>query len=185
MVIDLAATQDEIFVAVAENASEFLPLNITLTAAVDDVTLGDVQDLQKQGLIAWDFFMKSSPWMGAVTNPEHIIKCVAYYGDAVSGYYCAGYAIGCISTDKTAVEINFIEKRKDASADLRYKFLPIIVDAFLAYGLYLTSEGFAEVDKFVLIGPVEGVKKYYKEQGFTLIEDYSNGTEAMLKYMDK
>lgn len=177
--------QDKIFSAVAEQVSEFLPLNITLTAAIEDVALKDIQTLKEQNLLFWDFSMKAQPYMTPVSNPEHMIKCIAYYGDGVNGYYCAGYALGSISSDGTTIEVNFIEKRKDASTDLCSKFLPIIVDALAAYGLYLNSEGLATITKFALVGPVPGVKAYYQEQGFELVPDYSYGMEAMIKYMDK
>lgn len=177
--------QEKIFSLVAEETSKELPLNITLTSALEDATLKDIQSLKEQNLIIWDFSMKAQPCMTPVSNPEHMIKCVAYYGDAVNGYYCAGYALGSISVDNTTIEINFIEKRKDASTDLCSKFLPIIVDAFTTYGLYLNSEGVTEISKFALVGPVPGVKKYYQEQGFELVPDYSYGMEAMIKYMDK
>lgn len=177
--------QEKIFSLVAEEISKKLPLNITLTSALEDITLKDIQSLKEKNLIIWDFSMKAQPSMTPVDNPDHMIKCVAYYGDAVNGYYCAGYALGSISTDNTTIEVNFIEKRKDASTDLCSKFLPIIFDAFTTYGLYLNSEGITQISKFALVGPIPGVKKYYMDLGFKLEADYSYGMEAMIKYMDK
>ena len=181
----LQEIQEKLFSMSAMKSSEELPSNITLTAAPDEQVLRDVQDLQAKRLIVWDFDLKSQRWTTPVSNPEHMIKCVAYYGDGVLGYYCVGYAIGCITADGKAVEVDFIEKRCDASDDLRSKFLPIIVDAFALYGLYLNKQGVTSVEKFILVNPVPDKVGYYKKHGFELVDDYLNGCSAMVKHLIK
>ncbi|WP_077337800.1 hypothetical protein [Vibrio ruber] len=171
--------------SVAEQLSQQFPLNLSLTTMKEAVTEQDLQDLKKKGLITWDLTLKVGKTTTPVSNPEHMVVCVAYYGDGIDGYYCAGYALGCISKDNSSLEINFIEKRKDASTDLCYQFLPIMIEAFTAYGLYLNQENMSSVDKIVLVGPIDGVKKYYKDQGFKLVSEYYKGEEAMIKSMDK
>ena len=176
--------QDALFSLSAKKSSDELPETLNLSAGTDPQTIKDIQDLKDKGLIVWDFNMKSQLWMTPVSNPAGMIKCIAYYGNAVNGYYCVGYALGCINKEATAVEINFIEKRRDASVDLCSKFLPVIVDAVSTYALYLNSIEAAKISKFVLVGPVPGVRQYYQEQGFEYIEGYL-GSHAMVKYLVK
>lgn len=177
----LQEVQKEIFVYSAMQSSKNLPGNITLDATQSENTFLDLQELQEKGLLTWDFKMKISSWGTIATNPNHAINCVAYYGNAENGYYCLGYAIGCITEDNTTVEVALIEKRNDASTDLEGQFLPIIFDAFSTYALYLNSEGETKISTFALVGPLPGVKKYYQENGFSYVEDYYKGSDAMLK----
>lgn len=174
--------QEQIFSNVSLKISERLPKNITLTATPNERVLSDLNDLKDQGLIIWDFAMKAAPWGTPVSNLEHMIKCIAYYGDAVDGYYCVGYAIGCVDVKNRTMEINFIEKRNDASEDLKDQFLPVIFDAFMAYKSFLNEfDPDSFIDKVALVGPVPGVRKYYVEHGFEYISDYSYGIDAMIK----
>jgi len=178
--LSLQEVQKDIFAYSAMQSSKLLPKNITLDATQSESTFLDLEELKNKGLLVWDFKMKSSSWSSVVSNPKHAINCVAYYGDAETGYYCLGYAIGCISEDQTLVEINFIEKRKDASAELDGKFLPVIIDAFASYALYLNKETEANISDFVLVGPLPGVKAYYQKAGFINVENYYKGADGML-----
>jgi len=180
--LSLEESQELIFSNVGLEVSNRLPKNITLSAIPSERTLLDLQRLQDYGLITWDFNMKSSSWGTPVSNPEHMIKCVAYYGDGVDGYYCVGYAIGCINVENTTIEINFIEKRRNASEELKEKFLPIISDAFIAYRNFLNEfDVESHITKIALVGPIPGVQKYYAEQGFDYVNDYLWGSDAMVK----
>ncbi|HIF9310971.1 TPA: hypothetical protein ACX6RK_003226 [Photobacterium damselae] len=181
--MSLIDIQEKIFAMSAMKSSNELPSNITLMASPNEQSIRDIQDLHEKNLIKWDFGIKSSAWGTPVSNPGHIIKCIAYYGDAVLGYYCVGYAIGCINEEKQCIEIDYIEKRCDASVDLNSKFLPIIVDAFTLYGLYLKHKGVVDINKFALINPLENVRSYYLTQGFSFDENYSSGCNAMIKYI--
>lgn len=183
MVMLYQTEQADLFSMSAIESSKFLPLDISLTSQPNEQVLADLRLLQERELIRWDFEMNST-YGCPVSNPAHLLKCVAYYGDAVNGRYCVGYAIGCINEDRTAIEVDYIEKRCDASEDLRSKFLPIIIDAFAAYGLYLNHIGEANIDKFVLVGPIPGVVGYYKAQGFEHFRDYFQGADAMIKYLN-
>lgn len=175
--------KEQIFASVAEKHSENLPLKISL-ATTSAHTTQDIAELKEKELLVWDFNMKSIPCMSPVSNPDQMLSCIAYYGDAENGWVCIGYALGCISKDFQAIEVTHIEKRKDAGDDLKSKFLPVIVDAFVAYGLYLNHITSTRISKFVFVGPVPGVLDYYKQQGFEYIDDYSSsGSDAVVKYM--
>lgn len=175
----LQEIQETMLALSAQHSSEALPGRFTLALGTNEAALEDVQALKDRKLITWDFSMKTHIAMTPVSNPEHMLSCVAYYGDAVLGFYCVGYAIGCISKDGTTIEIDFIEKRCDASDELRAKFLPLVIDAYATYGLYLNSKKVTTIDKIALISPVQGVIGYYKKQGYNYSEDY-RGTTAMI-----
>lgn len=180
MNLDYIDIQDKIFTAVSDKFSTILPLNISLSAITNDRMEADVLALQEQRLIVWDFNMKTQPWGTPVSNPDHLIKLIAYYGDAVNGYYCVGYAIGCVNKDGNAIELDFIEKRSDASTDLAHQFLPLVIEAFSMYALFLNNAGATNITKFAIMSPIQVVRKYYSNEGFTLELDYF-GTEAMTK----
>ncbi|MGF1763515.1 hypothetical protein [Aliivibrio kagoshimensis] len=181
--LSLEEVQQALFSFSAKQSSERLPMNVSLKIDDgDDEVKKDLQRLIEEGKILWNYNMKSQIGFNPASNPDHLIRCVAYYGNKEMEYYCVGYVLGCVNKDGDAMEIDFIEKRSDASEDLRSKFLPIIVDAFATYGLYLNSRELANINKLVLVGPVEEVLSYYKRKGFNFSEDYK-GTTAMI--MDK
>ncbi|MGF1716126.1 hypothetical protein L4D08_14715 [Photobacterium chitinilyticum] len=171
--------QNQAFYEASLKFSEILPSNICI-GVCDELAMNDVQSLKDKGLLAWDVGFKMKPFMGSVSYPEHRLLTVIYYGDGVIGRYCAGYALGCVNVDRKAVEVNFIDKRSDASEDLRYMFLPAIYEAWSTYTYALNDLFGFDINSFVLVGPVPGVRKYYIESGFTLVEDY-HGSEAMVK----
>ncbi|MDF4307224.1 hypothetical protein P3697_08805 [Vibrio parahaemolyticus] len=181
MTLTLEEIKDYIFSTVAEKHSENFPLRVTLANA-NEQARGDIQELRDKSLLIWDFNMKLVPYMTPVSNPEGMISCVVYYGDAENGWVCMGYALGCVNKEGTAVEITHVEKRCDAGADFKSKFLPIIVDAFSAYGLYLNHVQLAKVEKFAFVGPLPGVIEYYKQHGFEYVDDYL-GTDAVIKFL--
>lgn len=181
--MQLEEVQQHLFTISAAQSSKKLPEIVTLSAG-DEQSMSDIDELKQRGKICWDLVLKSKTWKQAVSNVEHMIKCVAYYGNGVDGYYCVGYALGCVNAEGTAIELNYIEKRSDASSDLQSNFLNVIVEAWLLYGLYLNQSGITQINKFALIGPIPGIKKYYREQGFEWFEDYC-GTNAMVKFLTK
>ncbi|WP_146029932.1 hypothetical protein [Vibrio diazotrophicus] len=173
--------QQTLFTASAVRSSEKLPLNVALDAVSDNsLAHNDLAELRDKGLIVWDLAMKANPCFTPVFNRDHILQCVAYYGNAEHGRSCIGFGLGCISSDGTAIELNFIEKRSDSGADLKSKFLSIIVDAFSLYGLYLNHNESGNISKFVIVGPIESVVPYYKKSGFQYVENYlGSGVDAM------
>ncbi|MEZ9191590.1 hypothetical protein AB4133_20040 [Vibrio sp. 10N.286.52.F8] len=179
--MQLEEVQQSLFTISAEQSSQRLPETITLSSG-DDQSMKDIDDLKQRGKVSWDLVLKSQTWKQAVSNVDHMIKCVAYYGNGVDGYYCVGYALGCINAEGTAIELNYIEKRNDASLDLCGNFLSVIVEAWSLYGLYLNQTQQAKISEFALIGPLPGVKAYYQEKGFEWFENYG-GTNAMVKYL--
>ncbi len=175
----LQEIQETLFSLSAQKSSEELPGRLTLTVGTNECALKDVASLKEKGLLTWDFSMKSNKSMTPVSNPEHMLSCVAYYDDIESNYYCIGYALGCISADNSAIEIDFIEKRPDTGIELKSKFLPIVIDAFTTYGLYLNDKKVANINKIMLLSPVTGVQEYYIKQGSKYI-NYYRGTPAMI-----
>lgn len=185
--LSLCATQQALFSVSAAKSSDRLPLDIALDAC-DESSLAhrDLQELKDKGLIGFDFNLKSAPHMQYVSNPKHMINCVVYYGNAEKGRSCIGFAVGCVNKDVTAIELNCIEKRRDAGSELKYNFLPIVVDAFALYGLYLNEHGLANIDKFVIVGPIETVIPYYKNTGFVYVNNYNGlNVDAMYKEIVK
>ncbi|MDW6019952.1 hypothetical protein SBW85_19795 [Vibrio plantisponsor] len=179
--LSLKQVQQTLFSASAVRSSEKLPLKIALDAVSDNsLAYNDLAELRDKGLIAWDLAMKANSCMTPVSNADHILQCVAYYGNAENGRSCIGFGLGCINNDGTAIELNLIEKRRDSGVDLKSKLLPIIVDAFSLYGLYLNNNGLANISKFVIVGPIESVVPYYRESGFQYVENYlGSGVDAM------
>jgi|GEM_PF-2317942 len=181
---ELEKIQVAIFSASGRRNSENLKCEISLRAAPDTVAQQDIYDLLDSGLIKWDFNLKSALFMKSVSNPKHMVRCVAYYGPLSGHYKCLGYALGCINEENGSVEIDFIEKRADAPDELRSKFLPIIVDAYAAYALYLNSKdlGF-KIDKFAFVNPVENKIDFYKKRGYEIVNDYLPDCRAAVKYL--
>ncbi|CAM4044146.1 hypothetical protein [Vibrio neonatus] len=170
------------FSKACKEANRRLPDDISL-ALPSGKTNEDIQNLKEKGLLCWDFNNLKQPFKTPVSNPEHQLSCIAYYGNTSNGYYCVGYVLGCVNKESTAIEINFIEKRSDAGVDLKSNFLPVIVDAFTAYGLLLNVLGQARINKLVLVGPVEGVRHYYESSGWQYSADYL-GTDAYVSFID-
>ncbi|WP_188009005.1 hypothetical protein [Grimontia hollisae] len=175
--------QDAIFSAVAEKHSHNFEKSVTMFAAGDRET-DDILALVDKKLLKWQFNLKANAATTAASNPEHMINSVVYYGEPVNGFACMGYAIGCVSKDGTAIEINFMEKRVDSGTEWCQQFLPLIVDAYAAYALYLNTIGSTNIDKLVFVGPVEGAKHYYTNKGLVYVPDY-NHSEAMIAHLDK
>lgn len=175
--------QEVLFSASAVRSSDKFPLTVTLSAVPEgSLAHSDLTELKEKGLIAWDLPLKASQYMTPVSNFEHMLQCVVYYGNAEKGRSCIGFALGCINKENTAIELNFIEKRSDAGDDFKSKFLPIIVDAFTLYALYLNEREDANISKFVIMGPLEQVIPYYKTSGFIYQNDYNgSGADALYK----
>ncbi|EKF9984709.1 hypothetical protein O1D80_002166 [Vibrio cholerae] len=173
--------QDKAFHEASAKLNETLPSNICIGVG-NKLSIADIDELKKKGLLSWDLPLKLKPFMSTVSNEEHKLLTVVYYGDGVIGRYCAGYALGCVNHERSAVELNFIEKRSDASEDLYGMFLPAIYEAWTTY-VYALNDIFGfSVDKFVIVGPIPGVKRYYTECGFKAVDDYF-GSEAMIRQL--
>lgn len=165
--------QEQIFSLSGGMISQRFDKKLSLTI-ISDASRSDIDELIEKKLIKWDFNFKHLPYITPVSNSEHQVSLVAYYGDAECGYCCVGCVLGCVSEDQTAIEISLIEKRCDADSDLDSNFLSIAIDAFTTYALYLNKMHDFSISKFVLVGPVEGVKAYYQQKGFKLVCNYNN-----------
>lgn len=183
---ELEKIQGAIFSASSHRSSQMLPKEVSLMAVPSKDAEDDLQNLYERKLLGWDFNMKASPIFGFVGNPEHMIKCVVYYACEDHRYKCIGYAVGSINEERGSVEIDYIEKRKDAPDDLRSKFLPIIVDAYASYALYLNKsiEGL-QINEFAFINPLIDKFTFYQERGFEIVGNYSGGCAAAVKYLTK
>lgn len=175
--------QAAIFSASSLKSSHDLPKEISLMAVPNEQAEADLQELYGRQLLGWDFNMKVTPIFGFVSNPAHIIKCVAYYGVDNKQFLCAGYAIGSINHSGGAVEIDYIEKRKDSDNDLRSKFLPIIVDAYTLYALYLNTKLNLKINKFVFINPIADKIQFYRDRGYEIVHNYREDCTAAVKYL--
>lgn len=173
--------QNKAFYEASSKFNELLPSNLCIGVG-DSLALQDIEELKGRGLLIWDLRFKLQPFMECISNFEHKLLTVVYYGDGVIGRYCAGYALGCVNEGRKAVELNFIEKRSDASEDLHNMFLPAIYEAWTTYVYALNDLYNYDIEKFVLIGPIEGVRKYYRDSGFTFVDDYF-GSEAMVRHL--
>ncbi|WP_387692914.1 hypothetical protein [Photorhabdus sp. RM71S] len=134
--------------------------------------LQDLDAVKSSGYFTWVPSLKSTVFTSY--SYDHPIKLVVYYRGQPVGYAFGGYNDQCSS-----VEISWMEKRKDAHADLKNQMLGLALDSYSAYGIFLKKIGYS-VDKLAIVSPLEGVKKYYLESGFRYDEDYNRGTPAMV-----
>lgn len=167
--------------------SKKLPMTVTV-GPMEEQSLRDLQELREKGLIAWDLELKCSPYMEFLPNQhEHRISCIVYYGNAEEGYCCIGFALGCFNFKTNAFELHFIEKRKDSGKDWERAFFPLIMGTFLAYIELINADFEGEINQFVIVTPLESVRRYYRGNGFELLTDkkYSKDyDEVMVKYME-
>ncbi|KKA45139.1 hypothetical protein [Salinivibrio sp. KP-1] len=173
--------QDAIFGQVSEAHSDDFEKQITM-CSMHAETHDDLQRLVDQKKIQWVPSLKAGAATTGVSNPKHMVHSVIYYGTPSSGYACIGYTIGCLRHDKKAVEIDFLEKRNDAGNEWCHKFLPLIVDAYAAYALYLNNEELANIEQIVFTGPVPGVRSYYTDLGMEWVDDYDS-RNAFVMYL--
>jgi hypothetical protein len=171
-----------VFVEVAKRLNERnqMPLKVTL-GPMNETSQRDIDELKEKQLIGWDLSMKAHPLYPAVSNSEHVVTCIAYYGDAEKGYCCVGFALGSVNTQKQSIEIDFIEKRNDEFSDLNGKFLPLMVEAFTGYANILNQSYNFNINKFSLMNPVDNVLDYYNKLGFKIEEGYDSSAVAMVK----
>ncbi|EQA4698956.1 hypothetical protein ACX3KM_002913 [Vibrio cholerae] len=179
--MSISEIQDVIFSSVAVEHSKFFDLKITMGTATEGA-LEDLDELKRHGVLMWHANLKVGVHFSPASNPNHEITLVVYYGGPVKGYCCIGYALGCVDSAGTAIEITHMEKRKDAGVEWCSKFLPLVIDAVVSYGLYLNSAKVANINKLVLMGPLQEVRKYYQKHGFEYYADYQN-TDAMVKFL--
>lgn len=183
---ELEKVQAGIFSASSHKSSQSLSKQISLMAVPSKQAEDDLQELYEKQLLGWDFNMKVCPVFGFICNPAHVVKCVAYYGDEENGYKCIGYAIGSINEERGSIEIDYIEKRKDSPDELRSKFLPIVVDAYASYALYLNRKiENLQINEFAFINPVEDKLTFYQKRGFEIIKNYSGDCVAAVKYLTR
>lgn len=173
--------QQMVFSRVAKNISNKLPKRLSLMAELNDQVKVDLNQLTDAGLLAWDLpFKASCSYMEAVSNYEHILTCVAYYGDDVDKYACVGYALGCVNIDQTAIEMNYIEKSREAHHDLAQQIFPVMVNAFYAYAKFLNVKKEADIKEFILVDPVENVISYYEKFGFELNDKHPEDNRKVM-----
>lgn len=170
------------YAAKAINSKKKYPLQISL-GYLNQESEQDLRELREKGLLSWDTSIKGSPFTTGSSNPEHMIKCVVYYGNAESGHCCVGYSLGSLNIQNSCLELDFIEKRCDGFLDLKGEFLPIIVVAMTFYANVLSKIRNIDVNKFALIGPLPGVVDYYREHGFEIIDNYRGEQTAMVRNM--
>lgn len=163
------------------NLRKKYPLQISL-GYLNQESEQDLRELREKNLLSWDTSLKGNPYTTGSTNPEHMIKCVVYYGNAESGHCCVGYCLGSYNSQNSCLELDFIEKRCDGFLDLKGEFLPIIINALTLYANVLTDIKGLEVNQFALVGPLPGVIEYYKKHGFEVIDKYRGEQMAMVRY---
>ncbi|EGR1512127.1 hypothetical protein D6089_09610 [Vibrio vulnificus] len=179
------AIQSAVFSDVARIRSEHFEHNISMCPA-NDLPREDLLALQRRGKLSFSYDIKAQPWGSPVSALEHLVNSVIYYGEPVDlGYSCIGYVIGCVNDKRQAIEIYLMEKRNDAGSEWQHQFLPLVVDAYAAYGLYLNAFEGKKINKLVLVGPVQDVIKYYLDKGFRLVRDYADGEDAMVLSLDQ
>lgn len=172
----------DIFSRSSKNASKALEKEINLSVLEpNSKAMEDLTNLRNEEKIIWNVNFKTN--FPACSNPSHSVNCVAYYGDREINYYCLGYALGCVNEEEKAIEICFIEKRNDSSEELHCKFLPVIIDAYSTYALYLNELGESDIERFVLVSPVAGVIAYYRENCFIHEKYGPSGDDAMVRYL--
>ncbi len=163
------------------NESKQYPLQLTIGYMNQESEL-DLNELREKGLLVWDASLKGNQLTTGASNPEHMVKCVVYYGNAEFGHCCVGYAIGSYNNLEQCLEIDFIEKRCDGFEDLKHEFLPIIVSTLLFYASTLDRLMGLPVSKLAFVGPLPGALNSYERCGFEHIKNYRNGQDAMVKY---
>lgn len=164
--------QGVIFSEVAKALKERFPHKSLSLVYPDSLVFEDLQFLTDNGKLRWAPNFKASPAWDF--DNGHPIRVVAYYRGEPIGYALGGYNEIC-----SAVEIHWMEKRVDAHEDLDYQMLGIALDAYSAYAVHLRSQG-QQVSKLALVGPVEGVRRYYQESNFTFVDSYYKGQCAMI-----
>lgn len=168
-----------IFKKVSEKLSSKLPNKINFTADFNEQTLEDVYELQRTGKVPWDLPTKLQPFMGAITNYEHSISAVAYYGNKSKGYSCIGFFLGSFNEQNKAIELDYIAKRNDANHDLNRTFFPSTLDLITTYAQFLNQNKF-DIKTIALIGALEYIVPYYKRYGFTYDNQYNHESENVL-----
>lgn len=167
--------------------TNIFPEIVTIAGEINEQTLEDLRNLREQGLLNWDLEMKRSPFMGVLPAGVHKVECAVYYGNDEEQYCCIGYAFGCINFDNKAFELHFIEKRSECGSDWERQFFPFIVKSFSGYIGMINSKYGTKINQFVIVSPVDGVKKYYLRNGFELLRDNSYSDdyeEVMVRYLN-
>lgn len=122
-----------IFDRASQNISKRLPKTISFSNDINEQARTDIEKLKEERKIDWDFIFKlDSPFMEWVSNQQHPITAVIYYGEE-SERFCIGYMLGSVNFDKAAIELNYIAKRHDAHNDLKYQFFPSTLEILFTY----------------------------------------------------
>ncbi|HHW7209459.1 TPA: hypothetical protein ACU15Y_002553 [Escherichia coli] len=167
------AFQEAAFKQVAEGIRHKFPDNSLVLTYADTPVIDDFVALNRLGKLRWDPWLKNQPFFQE--GQEHPIKLAVYYKKLP-----LGYAFGNYRKEKASLEICWMEKRKDADADMDHQLLPVALSCFSAYGLLIRAQGNV-VDKIAMVSPVEDVRKYYYQHAkFRFISEYDGSICAMV-----
>lgn len=164
--------QSEIFKAFADVVTYQYPDTSLCMVYADEPVLQDLEFLRENKKIKWDPSLKAMPFFDL--DNEHPIRLVIYYRKEPIGYAFGGYR-----SSHKAVEVSWMEKRKDAHPDLDHQMLKLVMGAYATYATHLSRNG-NEVDKLALVGPIDGVKQYYLDTGFVYNATYNGAIPAMV-----
>jgi len=164
--------QSIIFAEVAKNLKDRFPHKSLSLVHPDQLVFEDLQFLTENKKLIWAPSLKVLP--GWDFDSGHPIRVVIYYRAEPIGYAFGGY-----NEALSSVEIHWMEKRNDAHEDLKHQMLGIALDTYSAYAKFLRSQGLP-VTQIALVGPVEGVRRYYQESNFTYVGSYNGSQCAMI-----
>lgn len=119
---DFLSAQAFVYEQVGIEISTKLPKNISFTNDLNEQSLRDLRKLNLTGKIGWDLQFKLSTFTESIDNYDHPVYGIVYYGNKQEGYSCIGFFLGSVNEDKHSIELNYIEKRKDAHKDLHHFF---------------------------------------------------------------
>ena len=169
---DLMSAQVFVFEQVGKEISTKLPKDINFTNNINEQTIQDLEKLNSEGKLGWNLPFKLAPFMNSISNYEHPVYSVIYYGDKQEGYSCIGFFLGCVNEEKNAIELNYIEKRNDAHDDLRHCFFASTNELLIAYASWLNLHEF-NINTIALIDTLEYIKPHYQKYGYKIDKTYT------------
>ncbi|MBD9658072.1 hypothetical protein [Pantoea sp. PNT03] len=134
--------------------------------------LDDLSQLNEFGKINWVPRLVIPPY--CEYDYHHPVRFVVYYRTKLVGYVFGGY-----NDAKQSLEVHYMEKVKDAHADLYKQFLPLTIEVMSAYACFLKQQGLL-VDRIALVNPVSNRQSYYLDSGFELHGNYDGYCHAMV-----
>lgn len=166
------AFQTAVFKHVAEQIRSRFPHRSLELVYADKLILQDMETLRDSRKLRWDPSLKSDVFLDMIE--QHPVKLVIYYrGQPI------GYAFGCYCEKTTSMHICWMEKRNDAHNDFDHQMLGVVLESYASYARFLQKRGF-DVKEIALISPIDGVRRYYTDCGFTFVSGYYGGADAMV-----